>query len=211
VALDRHAYHNFKIMGEIEQSPRMTNRSAARKLGVSVKLAHEILAKLAKKGLLHIRKHNSRRWDYFLTPHGIAEKARLTVQFLDFSMEFYREARRHSAEALKKMHDAGGHSVAFLGATELAEIASLGAREWGQTIVDIFDDRRKGDQLLGLVVRPLMELENTRADHILVTAFDPAEPMARGYVPRGVAEDSRLVWVFSDGSAALEAEKEVAQ
>ncbi len=208
--MDRHAYHNFTLLKQIQDSPRLTNRSAARNLGVSVKLAHELLGTLVRKGFLHIRKHHSRRWDYFLTPVGLAEKARLMVQFLEFSMQFYREARRRSADALKGMHDAGGRTVAFLGATELAEIASLGAREWGQEIVDVFDQDRGGDHFLGFVVRPVAELESTRADHILVTAFNPAEPMARGYVPTGASADPRFVWIFSNGGDEQAGDKDTA-
>jgi predicted transcriptional regulator len=204
--VEKHAYHNLKIMEQIEQSPRLTNRMAAQKLGISVKLAHEILGKLAKKGWLHIRKHHARRWDYFLTPKGIAEKVRLTYQFLDFSMEFYREARRHSAQAMKDMHDAGGQTVAFLGATELAEIASLGAREWGQEIIAIHDDDHAGEAFLGLDVRPLAELRGTEADHILITAFDPAAPMLHNYMPDGAEASARLMWIFAD--AALEPSEE---
>ena len=107
----------------MEETPRVTNRAIASKLGVSVKLAHELLGKLVSKGLLHVKKHHARRWDYFLTPRGLAEKARLTYEFLDFSFQFYREARRRSADLIAKLKQAGVKSVAFLGTGELAEIA----------------------------------------------------------------------------------------
>jgi len=98
--MDRHAYHTFQILEHVENTPLLTNRRAATKLGVSVKLAHALLTLLVQKGMLDIRKHHSRRWDYFLTPKGIAEKARLTYEFMDFTMQFYRDARRRSSEVL---------------------------------------------------------------------------------------------------------------
>ena len=208
---DRHAYHNLKILAQIEQSPRLTNRILARKLGVSVKLAHGLLGNLVTKGLLHIRKRHSRRWDYFLTAKGIAEKARLTYHFVEFSMQFYREARRRSAEVLADLSRRGVRSVALLGATELAEIASLGAGERGIEIVDVFDGARSGRAFLGVTVRPLAEMNDTRADAILMTAFDPAHPMARDYFPAGAPRNTRLVWIFGDSITTLETEKEPAQ
>ena len=146
--------------------------------------------------MLHIRKLNSRRWDYFLTPRGVTEKARLTYEFLGFTMQFYREARRRSAEVLAQASKAGVKRIALLGANELAEIASLGAQEWGLEIVDVFDPSPAGKAFLGRPVRPTSEVEHTSAQQILVTAFDPAEPMARHYMPAGVEADPRLVWIF---------------
>lgn len=194
--IDRHAYHRYCILDHVERSPRVTNRMMAQKLGVSVKLAHELLSGLAKRGLLHIRKRHARRWDYFLTPQGLSEKARLTRQFVEFSMQFYREARRRSSEVLADAARRGARRVAFLGATELAEIALLGVRESGLELADVFDDGRAGEEFLGRAVRPLADLQRADADCILITAFDPAEPMARRYLPHGAPGDKRLLWIF---------------
>ena len=202
--VDRHAYHNYRILEHVEQTPLLTIRSIARKLSVSVKLAHELLGRLVKKGMLHVRKRHARRWDYFLTPEGLMEKARLTCQFLDFSMQFYREARRRSAEVLAGAAREGMHRIAFLGATELAEIASLGAREWGLDVVDVFDDALAGKGFLALTVRPVGEIRDSTAERILVTAFDPQEPMSRRYLPEGADDDSRFLWIFDlpEGAAS---------
>ena len=170
--------------------------AAQPELGVSVKLAHELLTGLAQRGLLHVRKLHSRRWDYFLTPTGVAEKARLTFEFLDFTMQFYRSARRQSAEVLSKAAKGGVKRIAFLGANELAEIASLGAQEWHLQVVDIFDDTHAGEESLGVKVRPISELDQSDAERILVTAFDPREPMARRYLPKGIDDDERFLWIF---------------
>jgi predicted transcriptional regulator len=203
--VDRHAYYRYQILDHVEQTPRLTNRMMARKLGVSVNLAHELLTGLAKRGLFHIRKRHARRWDYYLTPKGITEKMRLAYEFLGFSMQFYREARRRSAAVLRKAHEEGVKRVALLGATELAEIASLGMREWQLELVDIFDEARAGERLLGMRVRPLDEVAASNAERILVTAFDPEEPMGRRYVPRGVRDDGRLMWIFDVPEGAADA------
>jgi len=209
--MDRHAYHTFQILDHVEKTPVVTNRLLAAKLNVSVKLAHGLLRQLVKKGLLHIHKRNSRRWDYFLTPQGIAEKARLTCEFLDFTMQFYREARRRSARVMAALRNEGVERIAFLGATELAEIAYLGLQEHRLNLVDVFDDDRAGREFLGIRVSPVREMDETSAQRILVTAFDPALPMGERYVPEAAAEllrseaggslEGRLVWVFDAASA----------
>ncbi len=195
--MDKHAYHVLQILDHVETTPLVTNRSLARKLNVSVKLAHELLTKLVNKGLLHVKKHHARRWDYFLTPRGIAEKARLTYEFLGFSMQFYREARRRSAELLAELKRQGVRKVAFLGVGELAEIVYLGVCELGMEIVDVFDAEAAGKTFLRLRVRPARELRGSTAERIIVTAFDPKLPMGPDYLPDDAPDDDRLVWVFT--------------
>jgi len=68
--MDRHAYHTLQILDHVEKTPLLTNRRVASKLDVSVKLAHALVKQLVQKGMLDIRKHHARRWDYFLTPKG---------------------------------------------------------------------------------------------------------------------------------------------
>ncbi len=204
--MDRHAYHTFQILDHVEKTPLVTNRLLAAKLNVSVKLAHGLLKQLVTKGLLHIHKRNSRRWDYFLTPKGIAEKARITYEFLDFSMQFYREARRRSAHILGELRRQGIDRIAFLGATELAEIAFLGLQEHRLILLDVYDDSRAGNEFLGIKVRPIQDVVKSAADKILVTAFDPAMPMGERYMPDGAdrllcsdageSPANRLVWLF---------------
>lgn len=204
--MDRHAYHTLQILDHVEQTPLLTNRKVATKLDVSVKLAHALLKQLVQKGMLNITKRHSRRWDYFLTPKGIAEKARLTYQFMDFTMQFYREARRRSSEVLARARMSGVRRVAFVGVSELAEIAFLGVQEQGLQLVEVFDDGRGREEFLGVEVRPLAEMPGSTAEKILVTAFDPTLPMGEYFLPAGVPaatngegrprNDPRLIWVF---------------
>jgi len=203
--MDRHAYHTLQILDHVEKTPHVTNRRVAGKLDVSVKLAHSLLSKLVAKGLLHIRKRHSRRWDYFLTPRGIAEKARLTYEFMDFTMQFYRTARRRSAEVLAGLRRDGVRRIAFLGVGELAEIAYLGIAEHKLELTQIFDDSHAGEEFMGLPVEPVRQVTKTSAEKILVTAYDPALPMGERYLPREVRDlldgetaDERFVWVFGN-------------
>jgi DNA-binding MarR family transcriptional regulator len=191
----------------------VTNRKVATKLDVSVKLAHALLKQLVQKGMLDIRKHHSRRWDYFLTPTGIAEKARLSYQFMAFTMQFYAEARRRSSEVLAQVRKSGVTRVAFLGAGELAEIAYLGIQEQKLQLADVFDDARAGQEFMGVKARPLAELPASQAEKILVTTFDRAMPMSENFLPPGVpvatngegrpADDPRLIWVFGPLAAPV--------
>jgi len=197
-------FYELQVLNEVEKSPVVTNRMLSGKLGVSVKLAHYVLRKLGEKGLLHMRRRDGRSWYYFLTPKGVAEKLRLTYEFLDFSKQFYSEARRRSSEVCLRLAREGVKRVAFLGSGELAEISFLGLAEQKLTLTDIFDDSCAGETVLGRVVRPVSDLPRSRAERILITVYDPARPMRSGYLPEGVHSDERLVWVFDHGEMVAE-------
>jgi DNA-binding MarR family transcriptional regulator len=189
-------FHELQVLNEVEKSPVITNRMLSGKMGVSVKLAHYVLKKLASKGMLHMKRRDGRSWYYFLTPQGVAEKLRLTYQFLDFSKQFYGEARKRSSEVCLRLAREGVKRVAFLGTGELAEISFLGLAEQKLTLVDIFDEETAGETFLGRVVKPLANLPRSKAERILITLYDPTQPMKAHYLPQGVKDDQRLVWVF---------------
>lgn len=205
---DPHALHELDLLRTVEQDCRLTNRSAARKLGVSLKLAHQLLARMVEKGLLHVRVVHARRWDYFLTPRGLAEKTRLTLEFLEFSMRFYREARRRSSHLCRELRRRGVRSVAFLGAGDLAEIAYLGVRECELSLCEVYDDAAAPGPFLGLPVQRFDSLPRTRADAVMVCCYDVRAPMREGFLPAAVKRQARQYWIFGPGSAGEVTEME---
>lgn len=204
--LNPNALHELDLLRTVEQDCRLTNRIAARKLGVSLKLAHQLLARMVEKGLLHVRVVHARRWDYFLTPRGLAEKTRLTLEFLEFSMRFYREARRRSSSLCKELRRRGVRSVAFLGAGDLAEIAYLGVREWDLNLCAVYDDAAAPGPFLGLPVQRFDGLAGTTAGAVMVCCYDARAPMREGFLPPAVTRQAGLYWIFGPGSAGEVAE-----
>ena len=195
--LDSHRYYELKILEHVADRPELPRRVAAQKLGVSVKLAHKLLRGLVERGLLHVRKENARLWRYFLTAQGVAEKARLTREFIEFSFEFYREARRRSAQVCRDLAEGGWRRVSFLGLGELAEITYLGVEEWGLELVEVFDADEAGRMFFGCRVKPADRVTDAEAQRVIVTAFNPRNPMSPRFLPRDIEADPRMVWIFA--------------
>jgi predicted transcriptional regulator len=193
--IQKQELHELEILKHVEETPHLSNRIAAEKLGCSIKLAHEVLKKMAGRGLLHIKKVHSRRWDYFLTPKGIAEKTRLSMNFLSFSMYFYHEARKLSSQLCLDLAESGVEKVSFLGAGDLAEIVYLGLKEWGLELEAIYDDDKKS--FLGHETQSLSDLDNNKHRAVLVCMYDPKQPTANNYLPEGVELDKSFHWIFN--------------
>jgi predicted transcriptional regulator len=195
--IDKNELLEFKILKHVEESPKLNNRMAASKLGCSVKLAHALLGKMVDRGLLHVKKLHSRRWDYFLTPKGLTEKARLTYEFLDFSMNFYQEARKASSQVCRDIAESGAKTIAFLGSGDLAEIVYLGVKEWNLELIEVYNgDTAK--TFLGHPVDSLSELPNSQADAIIVCMYDKKSPMRQNYLPEGIKSTPKMWWIFKN-------------
>ena len=127
------------LLSAVERDSGVTQRHLARELGIALGLANAYLRRCAKKGFIKIRQAPLNRYAYYLTPHGFAEKSRLTAEYLAISFDFFRHARRDCAALFADCASRGWQRVALVGAGELAEIAVLSAGETTVEIVAVID------------------------------------------------------------------------
>jgi DNA-binding MarR family transcriptional regulator len=127
------------LLSAVERDSAVTQRHLARELGIALGLANAYLRRCAKKGLIKIRQAPLNRYAYYLTPHGFAEKSRLTAEYLAISFDFFRHARRDCAALFAACAARGWGRIALVGAGELAEIAVLSAGEAAVDIVAVID------------------------------------------------------------------------
>ena len=86
------------LLESVERDGAQSQRKLASDLGIALGLVNAYLKRCVKKGLLKIGQAPARRYAYYLTPHGFAEKSRLTVEYLSSSFSFFRHAREDCAE-----------------------------------------------------------------------------------------------------------------
>src|SRR6202165_1120235 len=122
--MDIEAHRDLKLLEAVEQNSRVTQRSLATKLGIALGLTNIYLKRLVRKGYIKCVNVRSNRITYLITPRGITEKARLTYEFMDYSLHLYGEVRRHLRAVLQDCA-AAGRRVAIYGRREGAQLAHL--------------------------------------------------------------------------------------
>jgi DNA-binding MarR family transcriptional regulator len=127
------------LLESVERDGAQSQRKLASDLGIALGLVNAYLKRCVKKGLLKIGQAPARRYAYYLTPHGFAEKSRLTVEYLSSSFSFFRRAREDCSSALEAAHARGWNRIALIGVSDLAEIATICALEQSITIVAVVD------------------------------------------------------------------------
>jgi EPS-associated MarR family transcriptional regulator len=95
----------FRVMRILHDSPDITQRELAEKLGISVGGLNYCLKALIDKGWVKIQNFsnnkNKLRYAYLLTPTGISQKASLTSSFLHRKLQEY-EALKQEIKKMKQ-------------------------------------------------------------------------------------------------------------
>src|ERR1700751_6256607 len=81
------------LLSSVESYGALSQRRIAAELGIALGLVNAYLKRCIKKGLVKVSDAPARRYAYYLTPQGFAEKSRLTVQYLSDSFSFFRKAK----------------------------------------------------------------------------------------------------------------------
>ena len=157
------------LLESVERDGAQSQRKLASDLGIALGLVNAYLKRCVKKGLVKIGQAPARRYAYYLTPHGFSEKSRLTVEYLSSSFSFFRQAREDCSSVLKAAHARGWTRIALVGASDLAEIATICALEQGITIVAVVDAKAKSDHFVRTPVVASIEAIPGEFEALLVT------------------------------------------
>ena len=89
---------NLNVLRKIQNKPNSTQRELAEELGFSLGKLNYCLKALQSKGFVKIEnfKKNPNKLNYFyvLTPKGISEKTKLTINFMKRKMKEYDELKK---------------------------------------------------------------------------------------------------------------------
>lgn len=141
------------VLSAIERDSNTSQRHISRELGVALGLANAYLKRSVRKGLIKIKQVPRRRYAYYLTPQGFAEKSRLAGEYFAASFTFFRRAREQMSGLMADCAARGWTRIVFAGVSELAEVGTLCAYDHPIKFVAIIDPKRAGETFCGLPVK----------------------------------------------------------
>lgn len=157
------------LLESVERDGAQSQRKLASELGIALGLVNAYLKRCVKKGLLKVSEAPARRYAYYLTPQGFAEKSKLTVDYLSYSFLFFRQARADCTQILTLARERGVRRIALAGASDLAEIVRLCALENDIEIVAIVDPRTPTPEIIGIAVTATFDAVPSQLDAVVVT------------------------------------------
>lgn len=190
--MDTQDIRTLKLLEEIDKDYTQSQRDLSDKLNISLGLVNSFVKRLANKGYFKITTIPKNRVKYILTPKGAVEKTRLTYQYLQYSFELYRGARRNLQKHFNGLASEGVKRVVFYGASEIAEIAYIFLQETSIKMVAIVDENKVGKVFLGNIIKDPRVLGSLSFDRILITSLKKDDSQLENILKRGIAR-SKIV------------------
>ena len=162
-------------MGEVERNGSFSQRELARRLNLSLGLVNTFIKRLINKGYFKVKTLPRNRVKYLLTPKGLAQKSRLTVEYLKYSVNFYREIKSLLVSRFKEMEQKGIKRLLFYGCGEVAELAFLYLQLTGIKLVGVLDNDPDGPGFFGHRIGGISRLKSKDWDAVLITTLDDVD------------------------------------
>ena len=192
--MDVEAHRDLQLLQAVEANARVTQRTLANKLGIALGLTNIYIRRLVRKGYIKCVNVQSNRIAYLITPRGVTEKARLTYEFMEYSLHLYKEVRRH-LHAVLRSRAADAQRLAIYGRGEAAELAYLSLKELGLEPVAIFDDAV--GVFLGMPVYDIRDHGSISFDLLIVGSLELNQPLTERLIGLGITAE-RLVMLRAE-------------
>jgi DNA-binding MarR family transcriptional regulator len=176
------------LLESIERDGTRSQRGIASELGVALGLVNAYLKRCIKKGLIKVGEAPARRYAYYLTPQGFAEKSRLTIEYLSYSFSFFREAKAECARICQAARGREFGTIVLAGKSELAEITTICALETGLQIVAVVDPAAEGTSFLRSPLVKSFDDVGQPFDAVIVTDLTLSARTAQQAIERFGAE-----------------------
>jgi DNA-binding MarR family transcriptional regulator len=189
-------YRDHQILDELSNNDALTQRDLSKRMGIALGLVNSYIKNLMAKGYITVRNIPSRRYAYYLTPKGFAEKSRLAYDLLQDYTRIYREAKNNYRQLFFELERAGAKRIVFAGADEVAEFAYITLQDTKLELAGVVDNDRASEMFFGKKINPLSELQNMEYDSTVITSSLKREAIHQALRDQGI-EEKKIRTIFA--------------
>jgi len=188
-------YRDLQILDELSNNDALTQRDLSKRMGIALGLVNSYMKNLIAKGYITVKNIPSKRYAYYLTPNGFAEKSRLAYDLLHDYTRIYREAKNNYRQLFFELERAGVKRIIFAGADEVAEFAYITLHETGLELIGVVDTDRAGEKFFGRTIGPMNATMTMEYDSVVLTAYVKKEAVFQELLINGVnKQDIRSIF-----------------
>jgi len=185
---------DLQVLEALTEDQGITQRALADRLDIAVGLANLYVKRLMQKGYIKCVNVRPNRLRYLLTPKGIAEKARLTYEFMNYSLRLYRQARERLVDALPPASASPRVCICVHGGTEAAELTYLALRERGIEPAAVLTTGDSRGTFLGMPIHPVSRHREVEYDVVVLATLDPPDRVQGHLLDAGISRE-KLVFL----------------
>ena len=192
--MDKQNIAELNILQEIDSDGRCSQRELAKRSGLTLSYLNVYLKGLVRKGYVSVRDMPGRRLWYNLTPVGIAEKARMTLEYMKWLLENYRDIREKVRIVCQKLKQENRMEIVICGISDAAEIFYLATIEAGIRVTGVVDDSKAGKNWLNFPVMNLGSLKNDISyDFIIIGDIENCYQLAQQLSDLSISDEKYRV------------------
>ena len=165
----------LKILDEINRESLITQRTLSCRLNIALGLVNIYIKKLVQKGYIKITKGPMKRVRYALTPKGFAKRIGLTYDYMQFSINYFKDVRKRIDNTYREMILSGAKNILIWGDGEIAELSYISLRGLPLKLVGIVDSKAKKEGFFGHHIYLAEEVRKLTYDAILIASFSSKE------------------------------------
>ena len=172
---NKHDDITLKILDEINRESLITQRTLSSSLNIALGLVNTYIKRLAKKGYIKITKGPMNRVKYVVTRKGLSQRVSLTYDFMQSSIDYFKDARQKIDITYGQMIKAGAKTVLIWGDGEIAELCYISLRGLPIKLIGVVDDNKKDNGFFGHHIYTFEDVPNLEYDAILIASFRKTE------------------------------------
>ena len=163
----------LNLLQELEKNPVISQRELSHKFGIALGVTNACLRRMARRGWIRIMNLDRRRIGYYLTPKGLAEKTKLTLHLVSWTVRHYSTLKDIIGERLLEMQNKGVQRLVFYGVSDEMEIAYTSLQGVNLKLVGIVQDQinMNKKELFGFELKDISQIGSLRPDAVLITSL----------------------------------------
>jgi DNA-binding MarR family transcriptional regulator len=165
----------LSLLQELEKNPITSQRELSNKFGIALGVTNACLKRMARRGWIRIMSLNQRKIAYCLTPKGLAEKAKLTLHLISWTVQHYSTLKEIIESILLEMQRDGIKRIVFYGVSDEMEIAYISLQGVDLELIGIIEDEINADigkkEVFGFELKDISQIVSMKPDAVLITSL----------------------------------------
>jgi DNA-binding MarR family transcriptional regulator len=164
----------LNLLQELEKNPVVSQRELSHKFGIALGVTNACLKRMAKRGWIRITSLDHRKIGYYLTPKGFAEKAKLSLRLISWTVQHYAALKDIIGKKFLEMQNDGIERVVFYGVSDEMEIAYITLQGVNLKLVGIVEDdeKFKPQTIFGYELEPVSRIQELKPHGVLITSSE---------------------------------------
>jgi DNA-binding MarR family transcriptional regulator len=164
----------LNLLQELERNPIISQRELSHKFGIALGVTNACLKRMARRGWIRIMNLDRRRIGYYLTPKGLAEKTKLTIRLVSWTVQHYSRLKDIIGERLLEMQNRGVERIVFYGVSDEMEIAYVTLQGVKVQLAGIVEDEEKMGQkqeVFGFELKKVEQIGTLKPEAVIITSL----------------------------------------